>query len=335
MGLDITDEENIKIDSELTDSGMILGHLKWSEPKHYAREHMTEFIFAICFFVICAAAGTYFSFFALSNLLEKKTEVNIFISIILVLIICLIYYAEYHNISQIARKIRVSKTNKKKWRIGALRWVIAGVLSAINISLVLIGTYFQTIETDTSVNSLQNSFSSDSLKIITDFNMQISEYNKKIEDVKVQFSWKNKIGAGGQALISNYDIKIINLRAEKTKALENHNLTKKEAVTVAKSELNNFIWLKLVFALLIETIVFGCSYAIGNYRAGVWAFEKKKLLRKERLKELKKDSGNSIRNSNSDKKEPEKKEITGEKNGATYSEPVPDNEKKKLQRELE
>jgi hypothetical protein len=250
----------------------IENHSQWAERKHYASEHRSEYRFSIIFFFLCAGIGCYFGMYALTKILADNQISAWYYDCMSILIMLLIYAAEYSNISQIARILRLNKEFAKV-PVSIFRWGVAIFLSSINIILVLLGTYYQTKITDTSEKVIISNFSKDSLAIAKQYQSQIYEYNQKISEVKKMFSWKGKLAANGQKLVGKYESEIIRLNAEKTAILKQNYDYFKETKIVAKSELNSYIGVKLGFSILIELIILICCFSIGNYRASVYIFE--------------------------------------------------------------
>lgn len=282
--INLISDSNIVRADELNKAGASNRIFDWAKPKSYRLEHFTEYVICFAAFLICGAISIYFSHYTLVNLAEKRLEYLTVIQIVSVLILIFTYFAEYSNVAQISRIKTINKSHDSaKMPISLMRWIGAIMLSLINISLIFSGVYFQTKETDKTVIGAKSSFSSDSLKIVNDFDNQISEYNGKIKDVKKMYTniKTGELDYKGRTAIGLYDVKILDLRSTKDAALIKFQNTKESGLNEVKTNLNQFIWLKLIAAIILELIILASIVFIGHYKASVYVWEVDEQKKKE------------------------------------------------------
>ena len=245
--------------------------------KPYDLEHKAEYIGFIVFFVVCSLIGAFLSQFTIvENVLNANSDsfFKIIISFIVFILFCGLYSIEFINLLKISERKYKNSFYGVKIKVGAFNWILAFLISTINIGMVTSGAYYQTIVNDTKFEKINVDKQKDSLKIATNYDIEIARLQTQVSIINKNADrlWKNqRVGYTKEDKInlSKYEDKISDLRDNKNSDLKDWSLNKTTELTETKKDLFDVIKLKILFALLIEIIIIFCIIGIAKYRTGV------------------------------------------------------------------
>jgi hypothetical protein len=297
---------DFKINSEhrdsqanIAESSLVTSAVAWAKPKDYAHEHKSEFATSIIFLILSASAAIFFGHYTLQTIIidEADSPYMPIVKVLSIIVIGLIYWLEFTNISRITRTIKLNKVAARVIPVTGQRWATAVIISILNITLVTAGAYFQSKANDKTLVVINNSKTSDSLNIISSHNAEINRLQAQVNIINnnAKRLWRGQqVGytTKDRELLASYEATINKLRNEKAIAISELNTTKGEVLAQAKDNLFNIILLKVGVAIIIELIILMSIIGIGTYWTGIYIEGEEKKSRDNKPRENKANESN-------------------------------------------
>ena len=302
-------------------------HIDWAEVKEYAIEFKTEYRASLVGITLAVLVATYLAHFILLKFVFPEVPSDsvgyIVIQAISCIIFLLVYIAEASNIISITRRLKMSSMYKNKARITSFRWASAAFIVIMNVFCTSYGIYHKTVSEDKTVAIIHNNITKDSTNIVAKYDADIKYYQGQIWSIKAnaKATKKGTLTDQDKKLISDFEQSLKDSRAERHTEIDRFRDESKQLITETKGNLDNWIYLKIGLALLLEIIIIGCAYSISNYRVNIAKNTEalKHQFENNPDKGIKETKGQEV------KSEPKEQEKTT----PTAQMPSPDGEKKK------